>query len=1171
MFKLNVKRPACPLRMLRALVASALLAVAALPAAAFHFPWDQGHDTTNSNDPPPPGPCEGPTCDDDCGKNASRSPVYAALGHAIWRDTDVVLRGRPYIGVYRVYNSNDPVIGLFGNGWSVCFDVALYPANDSGVQQRIYKTASGKRYVYVRQADGSYMAPASRFDTVVESGSNVVMTGLDGRRSIFALDGRLLQRFDANGNRVDFSYDSSSRPTRMADAHGRYLQFAYNGLGLVDTVTDHTGRLWRYAYDTSANLVAVTNPAGGVHRYSWQAYRPSGDAFTYQQLLSVTDASDVLQVSYTYSGNKVTSYTDRADRFTYTRLTSNTPLAGTVTRRDALDVATSFAYGALGLVTRDTDGIGGITSYTYDSNGLLTQTVDALGRTWSSTYDALGRMLSSSNPMGQTGTMQYTGRDPRPVRLVSPTGRVVTMGYDARGNLVSSADPSGATMTMSYSASGEVTAITNALGQATTMAYNATGLPTQVTDALGRATNFTYDALGRVTSSTNAANETHSYTYDVLDRVVTVTDALNQVTTFAYDAAGRLTSVTDAKGSVVGYEYDSFGRRSAEVAPDGRRTTYAYRADNLVSTITWPDNSTISYLYDNNKRVTRETAGSEVITYTYNAVNQLTSASGPGGTVSFVHDDAGRLISETNNGRQVSIVRNAEGEATQMDYLGLSKIFTRDSRGLVTRISSAVGNFDFALDSLGRRTQLKHPNGSSTSYAFDAAGQLSAMTHAGAFVAQYAYSFDAAGRLQRTSGDGPDWTYAYDATGRLTGATQSGTTTSYVLDAVGNIVNDGRVHDVNHRLVSDQNKSYSYDARGNLTLETDTATGARVVYGWNVKNQLLRVDFFADAAASTPVRTLQFTYDPLGRRASKSDTGALQRFVYGGQDLLGTLNAANGITATHIFSGAIDEPLATITAAGTRFFHADRLGSVMALANTSGATEAFRYGPFGETLAGSSPDSTAFRYTGREKDTDSLYFYRARYYSTDQKRFLSADPVDALGSSPYAYVDGDPLNAVDPSGEIAWGLIFGGADLAWQLYQNGGNWRCVNWAEVGLNMLGGGVLNAALKGAFRFKTVGSHTWGATRSWMNRRGIQMIQPGQQRHHWLFERNQGIGQYVPDAIKNQPWNTNPISSQFNNWLGRHPSLAWLGAPSWAGEVAAGAGMAGAGGSGDCECNR
>ena len=1157
-------------RLGRVLLASAALAAA--PAFAFHFPWDQGHDTTRSNDPPPPGPCEGPTCDDDCGKNASRSPVYAALGHAIWRDTDVVLRGRPYIGVYRVYNSNDPVVGLFGNGWSVCFDVALYPANDSGVQQRIYKTSSGKRFIYTRQADGSYTAPASRFDTIVEGPSSVVMTGLDGRRSVFALDGRLLERYDVNGNRVAFSYDGFGRPIRMADANGRFLQFTYNGSSLIDTVTDHGGRTWRYTYDAAGNLLSVANPAGGLHRYTWSAYRPSGDAFTYYQLRTVTDASNVVQVSYVYTGNQVASYTDRADTFTYTRQTSNTPVSGTVSRRDSVGVTTSFAYGALGLVTRDTDGLGANTTYTYDANGRLTQTVDAAGRAWTSTYDALGRMTASTNPLGQSGTIEYSGSNPRPVRLVSPTGRVVTMSYDSRGNLVSSTDPAGGILSMTYSAAGDLTGMTNALGQTTQTSFNTAGLPVRVTDPLGRATVITYDVLGRVATSVSPAGETNTYAYDVLDRVTSVTDELGQVTAFTYDAAGRLLSSTDAKGSVVRYEYDAFGRRSAEVAPDGRRTTWAYRTDNLVSTITRPDATTISYQYDANKRVTQETAGSEITTYGYNAVNQMTSATGPGGSVSFTYDNAGRLLSETNSWRTVSMARNAEGEETLISYLGQSLTLTRDARGQVSRIASASGNFDFTFDALGRRTGMSYPNGTATSYGFDAAGQLTTMTHSGAFSASYQHSFDAAGRLLGTTGDGAAWSYSYDALGRLTRAVQGASTYTYTLDAVGNLLDGGRTHDVNHRLVSDDAKVYSYDARGNLTLEQDRVSGARVAYAWNVKNQLLRVDFFADAVATTPQRTLQFTYDPLGRRATKTDAGLLVRYVYSGQDIVGTLDAGSSTLSTNVLSGAIDEPLSTTAGGTTRYFHADRLGSVVGLSDGSSTTHAYRYGPFGETLAGSSADAAPFRYTGREKDTDSLYFYRARYYSTAQKRFLSTDPVDALGSvSPYAYVEGDPLNAVDPSGEIAWGLVFAGADLAWQLYENGGNWKCVNWAEVGLNMLGGGILNAAMKGAFRFKTVGSHTWGATRSWMNRRGIQMIQPGQQRHHWLFERNQGIGQYIPDAIKNQPWNTNPISAEFNNWLGRHPSLAWMGAPSWAGEVAAGAGMAGAGGSGDCECNK
>jgi RHS repeat-associated protein len=1029
------------LRILRWALAATLAVVLMSPAVAFHFPWDQGHDTTNSNDPPKPGPDERPCPDGDCNSKSRGSPAYAALGHAYWTETDVVLRGRPYIGIYRAYNSNDPVVGLFGNGWSVDFDIALYPATNSGVQQRIFKAANGKRFVYVKQGNGTFVAPASRFETITEGPTTVTMTMLDGRRNVFALDGRLLQRIDTNGNAINFSYDASLRPVRIDDGNGRSLAITYNGASLVASVTDHAGRVWRYAYDTNASLTSVTDPANGVMRYTWQAYRPSGDANTYYQLLSVTDPSNVVRVSFTYTGNQVASYTEGANRITYTRPAGNTALAGTVTRRDSLNVTTSYTYGALGLITREVDGIGGATSYTFDANGRIIATVDALNRTWTSSYDSLGRMTASSNPLSQTSSIQYTGNDPRPVRMTSPTGRAVAMSYDARGNLLTTTDPIGAVTRMTYNARGDVTAIANALTQQTSIAYSATGLPTQVTDPLGRISTMTYDALGRVATATNAAGETTRYAYDVLDRVTSVTDPLNQVTAFTYDASGRLTSVTDAKGSVTQYQYDSNGRRSAEVAPDGRRTAYAYRADNLLSTITWPDNTTISYLYDNNKRVTRETAGSEVINYSYNAVNQLLSATGPGGTVSYTYDSAGRVATETSGGRTNTIARNAEGERIRLDYLAQSQTYTRDGRGLVTQIASPAGNFGFSFDALGRRTQLSYPNGSNASYSFDAAGQLTNLTHAGVFNAPYAHNFDSAGRITRITGDGPDWNYSYDALGRLTRAVQGSNTYTYTLDPVGNILDGGRTHDVNHRLTADASKNYSYDQRGNLTLEQDRITGARTAYTWNVKNQLTQVQLFSNAAPGSLTRTLTYTYDPIGRRASKSDSSSVfVRYVHESKDQIGTLNASNGVLDVNSFAPGIDQPIGSVASGVAKTLHLDRLSSVRSIQVGGAQTHTYSYGPYGETVSGSSSDDIAFRFTGREKDTATLYYYRARYYDVDRKQFLSRDPIGILGGvNFYAYANSNPVMFRDPMG------LYGTTDCSYYeqaCANSGGGYEC---------------------------------------------------------------------------------------------------------------------------------
>jgi RHS repeat-associated protein len=1073
-------------RALRLLLVAAVVAFAA-PAWAFHFDWDQGHEPTQSNDPPPPGTCDSPTCDGDCNGNSTRSPVYAALGHAIWRNTDVTLRGRPYIGVYRVYNSNDPVVGLFGNGWSVCFDVALYPATSSGVQQRVYKAANGKRFIYEKQDDGRFKPPDGRFETVVEGIDNVTMTMLDGRRQVFGLDGRLLERIDTNGNRTSYSYDSAARPTRMADDNGRFLRIGYNGGGRVGSVTDHTGRVWRYRYDDSGNLTDVTDPTGGVMRYTWQAYQPPADANTYYQLLSVTDAAGVVLIRYTYNGNQVASYTEGANTITYTRPTSNTALAGTVTRKDSASATTSFTYGELGLVTEDVDGIGGRTGYTYDKNGRITATVDALSRTWPADYDTLGRLTRSSNPLNETTTVRYEGRDPRPIRITSPSGRVVRMSYDKQGNLLSTTDPSGAITRMTYNDRGDLKSITNALNQTTSINYNAIGLPERITDPLGRQSTTAYDTLGRVDNVTNPAGETTRYRYDALDRVTAITDALDQTTRFGYDAAGRLSRVTDAKSSITRYEYDIHGRRSAEVAPDGRRTLYSYLADNLLNQIIWPDGSIIVYGYDNNKRVRSETAGSETNIYSYNAVNQLTSASGPGGTVSYTYDDAARVASETSAGRTHTVKRNAEGERTRLDYLDQSQTYRRDVRGLVTGIASPAGDFSFDFNALGRRTQLSYPNGSTARYDFDAAGQLTELRHAGVFNAPYQHSYDAAGRITKITGDGQPWSYSYDAAGRLIRVKQGDSTTTYTLDEVGNIT-DGRSYDVNHRLTADATKDYSYDERGNLILEQNRNTGARTEYSWNIKNQLVGFNSYPDANAISPTRTLEYVYDPLGRRTSKRDNGQEQRFSYDGDDLVGTLDGSS-IIATNVFSGAIDEPLASKTNDANRLLYADHLGSITAVVQDSTLRQEYKYGPYGQTLSGSSKDSVPFRYTGREKDTGSLYYYRARYYSTAMQRFVSPDPIGLDGGvNLYAYVEGDPVNNVDPTGEFgipgaAGAAAFNfGTQFLTNLYMTGGDWRralkCVDFGDVAIsaafgfvgpsflsNVLGGKVGPAGLTAA----------------------------------------------------------------------------------------------------------
>jgi len=170
------------------------------------------------------------------------------------------------------------------------------------------------------------------------------------------------------------------------------------------------------------------------------------------------------------------------------------------------------------------------------------------------------------------------------------------------------------------------------------------------------------------------------------------------------------------------------------------------------------------------------------------------------------------------------------------------------------------------------------------------------------------------------------------------------------------------------------------------------------------------------------------------------------------------------ITGMAVFSSNVDEPLATTTGANTQFHHANYVGSIVANTSASALTHAYRYGPYGETLAGSSPDSNPFRYAAREKDTSELYYNRARYYHTGIKRFLSADPIGlAGGANPYIYAAASPTNFRDSGGTILDTLLdigFIGYDL-YRLVKDNVLGDCDNFGENAL-ALGADVAGALI-------------------------------------------------------------------------------------------------------------
>jgi len=232
-------------------------------------------------------------------------------------------------------------------------------------------------------------------------------------------------------------------------------------------------------------------------------------------------------------------------------------------------------------------------------------------------------------------------------------------------------------------------------------------------------------------------------------------------------------------------------------------------------------------------------------------------------------------------------------------------------------------------------------------------------------------------------------------------------------------------------LLENSNFTYTYDENGNLTSKTSKANGEVTTYTYDTENQLLRVD--------RPGIVAEYRYDALGRRIEKVVNGVSTRYIYDNEDIAVEVDSAAVAQAFYLHGPGIDEPLAMGrfgAGGGTSVFHADGLGSITTLTNTSGATvRSYTYDSFGRLVAQTGTVTNPYTYTGRELDPESgLFYYRARYYDPTIGRFLQEDPFPARLQVPltlhlYLYAKGSPVRFIDPFGLFNLGKFAGGVFL----------------------------------------------------------------------------------------------------------------------------------------------
>ena len=291
------------------------------------------------------------------------------------------------------------------------------------------------------------------------------------------------------------------------------------------------------------------------------------------------------------------------------------------------------------------------------------------------------------------------------------------------------------------------------------------------------------------------------------------------------------------------------------------------------------------------------------------------------------------------------------------------------------------------------------------------------------------YTRDALGRItQKTETQGALTTtfdYAYELAGRLIEVKQNGiTTATYGYDQNGNRTDVNGVtvgqYDAQDRLTAHGDTRYTYTPNGELASKP---TGAFTsTYRYDVLGNLRKVTLPGGTA-------IDYVIDGQNRGIGKKLNGILVRgFLY--QDPLrpiAELDGSNNVVSRFVYGDKPNVPAYLVKGAITYRILSDHLGSPRLVVNAEDGSIAQRmdHDEWGRVTLDSNPGSQPFGFAGGLYDQDTkLLRFGARDYDPETGRWAAKDPILFGGGDPnlYAYVENNPVNAVDPFG--LWSLSF---------------------------------------------------------------------------------------------------------------------------------------------------
>jgi RHS repeat-associated protein len=785
---------------------------------------------------------------------------------------------------------------------------------------------------------------------------------------------------DPNGNATTFTLDSNGNVLTKTDPLGRVTTNTWNAFNEPLTSEDGNGVTTTDAYDGNGNLTSTSTPLTGVGGATATNCKSPSTA------VAIAAVTCYAHANGTYPGD-VTSITDPDGNISYIHYDTN------------------------GYPDEVKDPLGHVTGTVRNNDGWITATYTAkAGCTWNSSpptgcsasyetqlsYVVPGSSPAVTNEFGEVGT------------VTDPLGHTTKSTWDLDGNQASTTDgngnttsftrdpddrvttttrPDSTTLVTAFNGDGTVHTTTNGASKTLiTLGYNHRAQVTSSEDALGNTTYFTLDLDGNVLTTKQPVSGATctgtkvgciTNTWDADNEVATVSFSDNSsenVTNITHDSDGQTTAMTDGTGTS-SWTIDSLHRLTQYENGNGDTVSYGftsagtYELKNQPLSITYPNSvGTVDQTWNTDGTMaTVEDWNSKTITLGHDTNANLDSITYPSTTN--VTDTIG-----LNDADQVDSISSSNGSTL------FSATYTRDSNGQVSSDSSQAANQqDAKYNSLN---QLCYAGGSSS----NACGSPPASS--------YPYAFDNADNLTTNNGT----TQTFNDAGEIQSSGSSTTTACNASPPTGTT-------------------SYCADNKGNRTAAI-SHSGSTTCDAWDQSNRLTQVETGSGTTCTSPTVTVAYGWTGNGVLASKTVSGTTTHYTDNGAGTM--LQEKTGSTVTSYILGPGGIPLEQIVGSTTTYLHHDQVGSIRLITDSAGATGTATtqaFDPYGNSVSTSGSLTSPFGFAGQYLLSDSgLYLMGARVYDPVTSTFMSVDPALAKTMSPTAYVGGDPLNGVDPSG-----------------------------------------------------------------------------------------------------------------------------------------------------------